>query len=724
MKTISHTIILIILSINFVHAQNITLSLTNAQITNDGVDDYYEADVMISGTTDFYLGSGQLYIDYNTAAFGGNVSANGNIEYSQPVGSILGYAFSGVPFPTPAYKDFIENDNTASRVSLSFQQNIALVGLELAPEIEVVATAKQLFHIKIKYIDSSENPNICFFSEGVFQDQFFTACGGTNIADCTNAPGTQITNDSYDCSGAVLGSNYIYNNGWTPSDPSGVSTTSDKIIIEVGEATISANTIADNIVVRAGAGLTVNSGVTLETISGIILESNSTSYASLISDGTITGSIAYERHVNQTAASGGNDLITPPVTGQSFTDFIANNDNIVSNTGNTLYLFGPFDKTLGSYVTYGSTESATLSSGVGYRAATTDNGSLRFEGTANQSTVIQNVFNSGPAYSQWNLVGNPYPSYLNVQDFLYDNTAILDATNVGIYGYDGDASDGWVIYNLNTTDANTVITPGQGFFVAVESDASIEFTPSMRRHGNTDDFIAGRDVNANHHLRLLMSSQNNSYRTDFYFNANSTNELDPGYDATLFGNSAGAFGLYSGLIEGDDSLKLAIQSLPLEFLSDGMVPLGLNANAGEQLTISIDVLNLPNGVEVYLLDTLTNTSTQLNTTDYVFTTVEDISGTGRFFIGFLDTTLSINEIRENDLKIYVSKTLESIVIKGLLLESTDATLFDINGKQVMSTTLDASTDFNTLNIRLYPKGIYLLRVSGNDFIQTHKILIN
>ncbi|WP_422105445.1 BspA family leucine-rich repeat surface protein [Winogradskyella sp.] len=181
---------------------DVTLAFANAQITNDGVDDYYEADIVISSTTDFYVGSGQVYLDYATAAFGENISANGNIEYSQPDGSILGYSFGAF---SPAYRDFIENDNSASRVSLSFQQNVGLTGLETAPELQITSTPKVLFHIKIRYTDVSEEAGMCFYSDGIFQDQFFTACGGTATADCTTTPGTQITNDSYDCSEAGVG---------------------------------------------------------------------------------------------------------------------------------------------------------------------------------------------------------------------------------------------------------------------------------------------------------------------------------------------------------------------------------------------------------------------------------------------------------------------------------------------------------------------------------------
>ncbi|WP_422107542.1 HYR domain-containing protein [Winogradskyella sp.] len=183
-------------------SNNVTLAFANAQITNDGIDNFYEADIVISSTTDFYVGSGQVYFDYSTTAFGENISTNGNIEYSQPDGSILGHSFGAF---SPAYKDFVQNDNTTSRVSLSFQQNIALVGLETAPQIQVSSTPKVLFHIKIRYTNVGEDANMCFYSDGVFQDQFFTACGGTGIADCTNAPGTQITDDTYDCSEAGVG---------------------------------------------------------------------------------------------------------------------------------------------------------------------------------------------------------------------------------------------------------------------------------------------------------------------------------------------------------------------------------------------------------------------------------------------------------------------------------------------------------------------------------------
>ncbi|WP_422106258.1 BspA family leucine-rich repeat surface protein [Winogradskyella sp.] len=180
---------------------SITLSFANARMTSDDTDYYYEADIMIESDEDFYVGSGLLYLDYNTAAFGEHVQANGHIEYSQPEGSILGYSFGA---STPAYKYFIKNDNTGSRVALSFQQNIALEGLETVSELQITATPKLLMHIKLRYADVNADADVCFFSDGLFQDQFYTACGGGTIADCIYAPGVKIIDDSYDCSGAVV----------------------------------------------------------------------------------------------------------------------------------------------------------------------------------------------------------------------------------------------------------------------------------------------------------------------------------------------------------------------------------------------------------------------------------------------------------------------------------------------------------------------------------------
>ncbi|NRA94441.1 MAG: hypothetical protein HRU26_17550, partial [Psychroserpens sp.] len=82
---------------------------------------------------------------------------------------------------------------------------------------------------------------------------------------------------------------YTFDGTWSPENPNGIATSADALIIESGNAIINQNTDCNTVVVRPGAGLTVNGGTTLDTSGGLLLESSSTSYASLILNGVVNG---------------------------------------------------------------------------------------------------------------------------------------------------------------------------------------------------------------------------------------------------------------------------------------------------------------------------------------------------------------------------------------------------------------------------------------------------
>lgn len=191
--------------INITLAQTVSFTFANAQNTNDGSNDYYEVDVMIAADSDFKLGSGLLYFNYNTSAFGTNVLTNGNIEFAYDAGSyILGEEVGTAPFVFGIYSNRTSNDNTTSRVAFSWQQSL---GDTYYSSDNVTSTATALFHIKIKYTDVNEDPSFCFESGSAFDDQTYTACGtesGGTSADCQNSSGTQLTSDNFDCASASL----------------------------------------------------------------------------------------------------------------------------------------------------------------------------------------------------------------------------------------------------------------------------------------------------------------------------------------------------------------------------------------------------------------------------------------------------------------------------------------------------------------------------------------
>lgn len=526
---------------------------------------------------------------------------------------------------------------------------------------------------------------------------------------------------------------YIFNSTWIPSDPSGIATAGDDIIIASGDATIGANTTSNSVTINPGAGLIIDPGMTLSTTNGLILESSSTSYSSLILDGIVTGTLEYERHVNinGSGTTGSNDLISAPLTGEAFSDFATNNPNIFNN--GTLYLFGPFEKVTGTFVTWADIETATLEPGVGFRAASSDNGSFTFNGTANTGTITNNIVNTGSSNEEWNLIGNPYPSYLNVQAFLshevaagVSNLDLFDVGTAAIYGYDGDAQDGWTIYNLANTTPSTRIAPGQGFFVSADAtNASLydlEFTPAMRSTGSGDDFIAGRNAELTF-VKLNASTATNSYNTEFYFNANATEGFDFGYDAKVWDDASSDFAIYSHLVQDNTGNAIALQTLDLANLSEVTIPLGINANQGEQLTFSIADMTLPATVSVYLEDVVTNTVTLLNTSDYILTPTTVLSGTGRFFLRISDGILSTIETDLDALNIFALNTSKELVVNGQLQDNTALALYDIQGRKVLSTELDATLLQNRLDVSSLSTGVYVVQLQNNAQQISQKVII-
>ncbi|MBF8148518.1 lamin tail domain-containing protein [Winogradskyella sp. F6397] len=531
---------------------------------------------------------------------------------------------------------------------------------------------------------------------------------------------------------------YTYNGTWSPSDPNGTATANDDIIIASGDAIISTNTTANSVTVNPGAAITVDELATLTVSNGLVLESTSSSFSSLILDGTITGTTTYERFANgyNNGAGGGNDLIAPPLSGQSWSDFLTtatNSTDLLDNgaTSPTTYAFAPFDKTASAYVNYTDATSATLNTGTGYRVATDSGANLTFTGTAADANVTITIENSGSSYASWNLIGNPYPSYLDMEAFLaYANVpeqrnidVIGDAT--GIYGYDGTTS-GWTTYTLSNATGE-LIAPGQGFFVASDAaSADLYFTTEMRTTGSSDDFIAGRNAtNELTYLKLKASTTNQSYNTDFYFNTNSSSGLDLGYDAKIWGGTAPSFALYSHLVEDNTGLPIALQSLNTTDLSEVSIPLGVHANQGEQLTFSIAESTLENNVNVYLDDTVANTSTLLNGEDYVLTPNSELSGTGRFYLRTTETTLSTIDNHFDHLNIYINKADKTIVIAGQLLTPTTMKLYDMQGRTVSHIILDNTRgSMHSIDVSNLNAGVYVVQLDNGTQLKTQKIIIN
>ncbi|MFC0604288.1 M14 family zinc carboxypeptidase [Winogradskyella pulchriflava] len=521
------------------------------------------------------------------------------------------------------------------------------------------------------------------------------------------------------------------NSTWYPSAPTDL-TGSENILILDGTYTINSNISVNNFTVASGATVNVNkeNAVTVNgdiTNSGeFVFNSDSNEFSSLILSGNSSDNLKYNRHVNSSANR--NDLIATPFSGETFVDFVSNNSNIVSNTGETLYLFGPFDKTASDYITYSNTETSTLDAGKGYRAASTDNSTFTFTGSPTTGTLNVPISKTGSAFEIWNLIGNPYPSYIKLEDFLTANIAQLDSESAAVYGYDADNSNGsyWTIWNLAyaSINPNTLIAPGQGFFVSSkDGGGTISFTPSMQASGSSDDFISGRNSSQPEYGTIVMNSSTQNFSTDIYFTNTATLNLDIGYDAAHFDGIPTDFSIYSELVNDNSGREMAIQAIGYNDIDNSpVIPLGVNANQGEQITIGLNNSNI--SFNIYLEDVLTNTYTLLNTSDYTFTPSTNLSGTGRFYLRFAESTLSSDESELDTLQVYSDNKANEIIIKGQLQRPSTATLFDIQGRQISKNALETNSIKNTINTSQLSAGIYIVQISNNVSNLTKKVTIN
>jgi len=510
-------------------------------------------------------------------------------------------------------------------------------------------------------------------------------------------------------------------------DGAAPSTATDNIIINhnmtinsdvtVNDFSIIEASNTERVTVAAGFSLTVNGDAV--TKHQLIANSTATSFASLIfsTTGSTTQNIAYNRYINSN--TNGNDLISSPVP-DTFSQI--QNSFYANPADATQILFGPFDNTTaaGTFTNWDTDDNnGNLVVGKGYRAASDAGSTVQFKDaiTSPVADIPVSITDGNHAtYGEWNLIGNPYPSYLNFGTFFTENSGEFHLDNVAVYGWNGSSYTVW-----NGANSSDKLAPGQGFFVRTKDGVSgtVTFTPAMRTTGNSNDFVERSGNNNKALAKINLSKLTKTYSTNVYFIENQTKGLDFGYDAGAFSGSA--TGIYTNLVEDNTGLALGIQSLPYNDYNNVVVPVVINSESGVELKISLDQasLTIPENTYVYLKDNLLNTTTLLNDVDYLFTPDTVLSGAGRFFVEFSANILATDEFAVNEMLIYTNHATKSIIIKGLLKTDANAKVFDIQGRMVLEQKIESSNITNVINVNSLNTGVYIVKLES----RTQKIII-
>jgi len=489
-----------------------------------------------------------------------------------------------------------------------------------------------------------------------------------------------------------------------------------------------ANISITDLTINSGGRLSISSAALLNVSGDIVnngnlyIQSTLTQTGSLLNDGNITGSGLCT--FNRLLSGGEFHYISSPVSNASHTIFSTYGEDH-NYTNPNFYLYDDNKPLVDNWLQGWDSltcRTSDIEVGRGYAHWYTYQATYGIRGnlfnTGNQTISVTNS-NKGYASDGFNLIGNPYPSAIDAQEFIDLNATINGTIDGTLYFWDDDLSNG---AGYNTSDyatwnvvgvagaggvaPNGYIAPTQGFFVykSTPGIANIEFNNIMRVSNAPVLFKNKESIG-----RIYLTVQSPNMQTNeilVAFTSLATDKFDRMYDSPkLRGNQNLA--LYSLL----NSYELAIQSIGELSLADTLrtIPLGIENTMSGEYQFSAYIENLPAWANVYLEDRVTGLKNLLGN-EPVYIKLPEGKIDNRFRIIFANRPLSNASetpiMEENNFKIYAFG--DKVYVKMPLTELQTGTLNVYNSLGQMISTMNY-TDVNFIEAPLFVnRGVYLI----------------
>lgn len=450
-------------------------------------------------------------------------------------------------------------------------------------------------------------------------------------------------------------------------------------------------TVTNNatVLIKSGDSVTLNGALTVDEGSFVTFNSG----ANLLQSGstnTNTGAIVVKRDSSPLKRLD-YTLWSSPVTNQQLQAFSPNtlsNRFYSYNTTTNLYQavvptttnFTPLNGYLIRTPNNQSTSTPTIWTG-------------QFTGVPNNGNYSIALQNFAVGY-RYNLIGNPYPSAIDIDTFIQTNIANGSITgtvyfwrktngvnnngayctyNLGGYVSSGDA--GITSMSVNPDCNTNIVQVGQGFFV--EGTGTVVFTNDMRINTSINRFFKTTNTTEKNCIWLNITNATGSFSQAMIgYMTGATQGVDPSIDGKLL--SDGDISLAS-LIE---TLSYTIQGRTLPFDMTDVVPMNFKVTTAGDYTITIDHVDglFSDGNQtVYLRDNTTGVVHDLIAGGYTFSSASGTFAT-RFEIVYQAalgvTTTTFNE---SQVVIYKTSTNEISINTGNILMSK-VKIFDITGR--------------------------------------------
>ncbi|WP_417620002.1 LamG-like jellyroll fold domain-containing protein, partial [Oceanihabitans sediminis] len=387
-----------------------------------------------------------------------------------------------------------------------------------------------------------------------------------------------------------------------------------------------------------------------------------------------------------------------------------------------------------------------------------------FEGKPNNGNISLPI-NAGNEY----LVGNPYASALDAQQFITDNGPTIsgagtDPTISGtLYFWEhwGGGSHilreyqgGYATYNysggtpaaaMGTSDPDVAtggtptkipgdyIPVGQGFFVEGETNGNIIFNNTQRifqKEGGTASVFVRNNEEASPTANADLGDERTKVRLGFNsvntirrqllvtVDERATANYDWGFDAKNLDTQIDDM---SWLIAGELYIIQGIN----EINQTTILPISIKTRDEGLNSITIDALvNFPDHLQIYVHDKDLGMYHNLRSSDYQINLPAG-EYSERFEITFSEESLSIEELEANDLDASYVNESESIVIKNPNnLEIEKVEILNILGQTIYTFEEDTTSNFLEYKTNKLSTGTYILKLKTKNTTWSKKVLIN
>ena len=476
----------------------------------------------------------------------------------------------------------------------------------------------------------------------------------------------------------------------------------------------------DNVAILNGEEVTLNTDATIVDLK---LTNNLKINAgqSLIVTGTVTGDankVFYKRNLSHIAADAeGWHLVAASVSGQTYNNTYADDESLATSSTNAtrrgLGFYSTADRNF-SYLLTDDSNAGTFESGRGYIMKRASAGQVKFIGDLNTNDAGVAIAIS-TADQGFNLLGNPYTSFINSKTFLEDG---VNATNLmqQIWVWNQTGGGNYEV-KMATDGSPFMVATGQGFFVKATSGTSTNFAESNQTT-NADTFLK----TARTEINLLMNDGVNYRFAKLNYLDNVTAGFDKGWEGETFGGASNNVDVFTHLVADSQGKNYQVQALPKAGLEAMVVPVGVRGEAGKEVTFSLETVNLPSDVKVYLEDRAANTFNEIDeNTTFKVTLTEALEGIGRFYLHTSRSALSIDDVALDNVSIYKSGK-STLTMAGLTQGKSTVKIFNILGKQLLNKTF-VSNGVQDIKLPKIATGVYIVQLETEKGKLNKKIIL-